>query len=269
MWEKEISTVVEKLSSAQYAVATTGAGVSAESGIATFRDEGGIWDTLDIEEMGTPESFIQTVEREADRLIPYFRELLQSFLVAEANGGHHALAALEQMGLLKSLITQNGDNLHYEAGNRNILELHGNFFRMRCISCGAFKEEERKELLTGTIKKIDSLYDYDMQSLLSLVPRCPSCLSIMRPDVVMFSEAVQHMEEAFTEARNADLLLVLGTSGMVYPASYLPVEAKKGGAFVVVINPQENSFTEQCDLYLPLKTGEALPRIVESLKARH
>ena len=260
-----IERSAELLRNSRYAVASTGAGISAESGIATFRDVGGIWDRIDVSSVATPEALIKTVEKTANELIPYFLEILDSFVTARLNPGHTALAKLENLGILKSIITQNGDNMHREAGNENVVELHGNFFRMRCLLCGLKKQEDRIDISKKMIERIKGLKDYSLSSLLSIAEKCPNCQSLMRPDVVMFSEEVQHVDEAFSDTEKCDVMMVLGTSGSVYPAASLPHEAKKRGAKIIVINPGEDNFSRISDIHIPMKKGEALPLILENL----
>ncbi len=260
-----IQKAAEIIKNSRYAIASTGAGVSAESGIATFRDVGGIWDKIDVSSVATPEAFIKTIEKNAAELIPFCIEILESFIRAEVNPGHTVLAKLEEMNILKQVITQNGDSLHYEAGNRNIIELHGNFFRMRCFSCRFIKQESRQRVSKNFLERIKKLKDYSIQSLISTAENCPRCSSIMRPDVVMFSETVQNVDKAFSCAEKCDVMLVLGTSGSVYPASYLPIQAKKNGAKIIVINPTEDTFENYSDIFIPMKTGESLPLILENI----
>ena len=261
MENSTINKIAKVLQNSKYAVASTGAGVSAESGISTFRDDGGIWDRIDVSSVATPAALLRALEANSGELIPYFKEVLDSFVKAAPNPGHDVLFELEAKGILKMIITQNGDNLHAERGNKNIIELHGNFFRMKCLACSFSEQRDRRKFAADAIASIDQLTEYTLEKLLSLVPRCPECGSLMRPDVVMFSEEIKDAQKAFEEAARCDVMLVLGTSGSVYPASYLPIEAKRHGATIIVINPQEDSYSNISDLYLPMKTGEALPRI--------
>jgi len=256
------------LSGAKRGVALCGAGLSAESGIQTFRDEGGIWGQIDVSEMGTVNGLLRTLERDAGKLLPFFQNLLEAFINADANPGHRALAALEENGFIESVITQNGDNMHREAGSRKIIELHGNFFRMKCLSCGVAVSMDRKPFLRDIRDRLNSLRDYSLAGLVSLAPRCAKCGGLMRPDVVMFGEPVQGLFEAIQAAKDCDVMLVLGTSGMVYPASSIPYRARKDGAFIVEINPREHAFEGITDLYIPMPAGEALPEILKGVGCR-
>jgi NAD-dependent deacetylase len=265
-WDKEIDEAASILARSTRAVASCGAGISAESGIATFRDPGGVWDTLDPAEVGTVDGLINTLERDAKKLIPLFLEMLDSFEQAEPNPGHRSLVDLEVMGILKTVITQNTDNLHQEAGSTSVIEVHGNLCRMVCVSCGRRRRFDRKSLIGDVKSRLKSLKKYTLSHLISLAPQCDLCGSMMRPDVVMFGESVQQLPEAYGAIQGCDTMLVLGTSGVVYPAASFPFEAQKRGAKVIVINPRENAFAEVTDVYIPMKTGEALPLVVNRIK---
>jgi len=268
MFEKEIREAASILSKSTRASASCGAGVSAESGIATFRDAGGIWDRIDPAEVGTPSGLISTLEREAPKLVPLFIEILDSFESAEPNPGHRALADLEAMGILKTVITQNADNLHQEAGTTDVIEVHGNLFRMKCLACECITKFERRPLIREVKERLAGLTSFNLTALASLAPKCDGCGFMMRPDVVMFTEPVQDLPRAFAVAAGSDVMLVLGTSGVVYPAAYLPREAKKAGAVIIVINPTENPFESVTDIYIPMKTGEVLPAIVKMIREK-
>lgn len=254
------------LAQSKRATAFCGAGVSAESEIATFRDPGGLWDKMDPTEVGTAQGLMHAILNKTDELIPIFEDLLDTFEKADRNPGHDALKALEDLGILQTVITQNVDNLHWEAGNREVIEMHGNLFRMRCLACGIKQNVERKQFVRTLRKKLKSLTDYSPESLLEMAPICEACGSYMRPDVVLFGEAVHDLPRSFNTAAQCDAMLVLGTSGTVYPAALLPLEAKKAGARIIVINPREDAFRDLSDVYIPQKSGEALPSILEFIE---
>lgn len=262
----DIKMAAKILANAGHAVASCGAGISAESGIATFRDPGGVWDRLNPIEVGTTDGLIRMLTRNPKKLIPIFIELLDALGSAEPNPAHRALNDLEKMGILKTVITQNIDNLHREAGNTDVIEVHGNGFRLSCLSCGKTQAMDRRLLIRETKAKIASFDSYDIADIISLMPKCDHCGSVMRPDVVMFGEAVKDIPRAFAAAQKCDALLAIGTSGMVYPAAHLPGEAKNGGAAVIVVNPNENAFSTVSDVYIPLKAGTAMPKIVTAIR---
>lgn len=263
----EIQKAAELLLGSNDTAAFCGSGVSAESGISTFRDPGGIWDRLDMNEVGTAGGLFATLGNNPGKLVPIFFELLDTLEKAAFNPGHEALAWLQSRARLRTIITQNVDNLQQEAGSDAVIEVHGNLFDMVCLSCGKKQKFARRPLVHEIREKMKRMRDMSLAGLVSLVPRCESCGSLMRPDVVMFGEAVKEMPRTFELARECDVMLVLGTSGVVYPAAELPYEAMRAGAKIVVINPHENAFFDICDVYIPMKTGEALPAIVEKVRS--
>ncbi len=264
--EREIQKAAEILADAGNAVASCGAGISAESGIATFRDVGGVWDRMNPAEVGTTQGLIDTLNRDAGKLVPFFLELLGAFEQAHPNPAHKALAELENMGILQTVVTQNIDNLHLEAGNTDVIEVHGNGFRLACISCSYTESRDRRELVSEIRVAIECLSEHSLNTIMTIMPTCSRCGALMRPDVVMFGEMVKDIPRAFEAARKSDVMLAIGTSGVVYPAAYLPFEAKEAGARVIVVNPNENPFSQISDAYIPMNAGEAMPRIVETVK---
>ncbi len=198
----------------------TGAGISAESGIPTFRGKDGLWKQYRPEDLATPEAFA----RDPVLVWSWYVWRRSIILRAQPNPAHRALVELEQ-ALEENflLITQNVDNLHRRAGNIRVVELHGNIFRERCTSCGMRRMSEERYPETA------------------LPPRCPACGGVLRPDVVWFGETLpsEALEQAFAwvkRLQNGDVFLVVGTSGQVYPAAALPHEAHRRGARVVVVN---------------------------------
>ncbi|MBU3916077.1 NAD-dependent protein deacylase [bacterium] len=259
--KKEISEAARILSNTNRAVAFCGSGVSEESGISTFRDPGGLWDQIDPIEVGTTEGLIQAMEKNSDRLKPIFKEILCSFEKADPNPAHKVLAELEKKEIISAIITQNIDNLHQESGSKNVIEVHGNLFRMKCLSCGKLRKYNRKELVKKTLENFRNLTEFDLRSLLSLAVKCDFCQNITRPDVVMFGEAVQNLNDSIFVSRSCEVMLILGTSGLVYPAAGFPMEAKKAGAKIIEMNPTENAFSKITDIYIPMKAGEGLLNI--------
>lgn len=266
---KDFPEIIEKAASALKAsnrvVAFCGSGFSEESGISTFRDPGGLWDIVDPWEVGTLQGFINTIKTKNNQLLQVFRNIIDSFEKSEPNPGHLALYDLESMDKLQAVITQNIDNLHQEAGNSTVIEVHGNLFRMKCLGCGNQIKVDRKQFIEKTRKELNKLTDFDFTVLMNLAEKCRVCGNFMRPDVVMFGEAVQYLDEAYDAAIKADLLLILGTSGVVYPAADIPIQASRSGAKIIEINPTENAFVNITDIYIPMKSGVALPSIVELL----
>lgn len=239
------------LARARFAIAFTGAGVSAESGIPTFRGRNGLWKTYRAEELATPEAF----RREPHLVWEFYRWRMKKILQARPNRAHLTLAELERMGILKAVITQNVDDLHREAGSRNVIELHGNIFRVRCTSCDY--RENLKE--TGRVSEFVEEKD---------LPRCPRCGSLLRPDVVWFGEPLprEALETAFSLAERADVILVIGTSGVVYPAAYIPYIVKERGGKVVEINVERSGITPIADIFLRGKAGEVMERLLKEIR---
>jgi NAD-dependent deacetylase len=264
MTEGSLENAAQIISKANYAVAFTGAGISAESGIPTFRDPGGVWDRFDPVEAGTTEGMVQVAMRQPERIRDFLRESLATFEKAEPNPGHYGLAELEKMGILKSVVTQNIDDLHSIAGNTRVFEVHGNLYRFRCMSCGRLKKPSREEIL-GNMKNVLAEEPFSLHGLLVALPQC-DCTGFMRPDVVMFGEAVQQVPESFNEARLSDVIIVLGTSGVVMPAAGVPYEGKKTNSKIIEINPTENAFRDITDVYVKDQSGLAMPKIIELIK---
>ena len=210
-------SLIDRLRSARRVVVLTGAGVSAESGVPTFRDAlTGLWATFDPRELATPAAFARNPKLVWDW---YAQRRAQVSSVAP-NAGHHALAELEQRVPRFLLVTQNVDGLHARAGSRALVELHGNIARVRC-------------------SRDDSVVEHWDEPSDALPPRCPACGSFLRPDVVWFEEMLppDAIERAESAARGCDVMLVVGTSGEVYPAAALPHYARAAGARIVEINP--------------------------------
>jgi len=277
--EDLISKAAQDLVGCSYAVALTGAGISTESGIPDFRGPTGIW-TKD------PEA-----ERRAYRSYEKFSEdpkgwweerlstpigLLGDLERVMPNPGHHALAELEKMGVLKWVITQNVDGLHAKAGSRNLLEYHGNAFKLRCISCCARFDRD----------------EFDVEKLKAenrLPPRCPKCGAAIKTDTVAFGEPIPSdvAQRSLEEAWKCDLMLICGTSAVVYPFATLPRVArqrriekevktdtglhaveKAPAVTIIEINAEPTPLTDDriSDYLIQGKTGEILPRIVEAAK---
>ncbi len=228
-------------------VALTGAGISVESGIPDFRSAGGLWSRYDPFEYARIESFRANPAKVWNMLL----EMDQLLCGAAPNPAHFALAELERRGILHAVITQNVDSLHQRAGSVKVIEFHGHNRTLRCDSCG-------------------SRISRDSIALQVLPPLC-ACGGPLRPDVVFFGEDIPagHFEEAMAEAQKCDMMLVIGTSATVAPASLLPVAAKEGAAFLLEINPTQTELScRLSDLHIAEPAGKALPAIVAALDAR-
>lgn len=246
-------------------VGFSGAGISAESGIHTFRDPGGIWDQFDPAEVGTADGLIETALRNPTVIRRFLAQALETFEQAKPNDGHLGLVELEKMGKLRSVLTQNIDNLHLEAGSSRVIEVHGNIYRARCLACGRKQPVNRDRLHQRLHAILEDERGFDLVALAGLFPPC-SCGSATRPDVVMFGEAVQQLHEAYAEATTCDVMLVLGTSGVVYPAAALPHEAAEHGAKIIEVNPTENCFHPITEVFIQEKAAKGMSRLVEMVK---
>ncbi len=221
----------------------TGSGVSAESGVPTFREaQTGLWARFDPQELATPEAFARD-PRLVWEWYTWRRELVDA---ATPNPGHEALAEIERHLSQFVLVTQNVDGLHRRAGSQNVVELHGNIRRSKCSREGDVVEPRGDDA--------------------DVPPSCPRCGSSLRPDVVWFGESLpaDALSEAFDAARSCDLFISAGTSGLVQPAASLPFEALNAGAVLVEVNPSETPLTGHVDHYLRGKAGEVLPALVKA-----
>ncbi len=232
--------------------ALTGAGMSAESGIPTFRGTGGLWTKYGEPDNLGYQRFLENPrlwweDRLTGNQMPEMRNALES---AQPNPGHHALADLERMGTLRHLVTQNVDNLHRIAGSESISEIHGNHTLIRCVECvGRYARHEI--------------------SLDTLPPPCPNCGGLLKTDTVMFGEPIPPdvLRRCHIEASQSDCVLILGTSAVVYPAAALPDVARRmNGATLIEINPNETALSDVCDIVVRAATGEALPVLVEAVE---
>lgn len=229
------------LRAARSIAALTGAGVSAESGLATFRDaQTGLWARFDPRELATPSAFARNPKLVWD----WYAWRRERVAAAQPNLGHLALAVLENWIADFALITQNVDGLHQRAGSRNVIELHGNIGRVKCSREDTLVE--RWEAPAGE------------------VPRCATCGAFLRPDVVWFEEMLPAGALAAAEAaaRRCELLLVIGTSAEVHPAASLPVLAREHGALVIEINPDATPLSASADFVLRHPSGTALPALL-------
>jgi len=245
-----VERAAELLSASQHAVALTGAGVSAESGIPTFRGEGGLWTKYDPVKVSSIESFLADPES----YWKVSRERGRVALAAKPNPGHLALAELEAAGRLVAVITQNTDGLHQDSGSKRVIELHGSGRKVQCLDCG------RLELRADVQARLGA----------EMPPRCRNCGGQrLKPTVVLFGEPmpVAAMHEALELARNADVILVVGSSLVVYPAAEVPLVALRGGARMIVVNAEPTPFDRFAQVVINGRSGEVLPQIAALISA--
>jgi NAD-dependent deacetylase len=219
----------------------TGAGISAESGVATFRGKEGLWSKLKPEELANFDAFMRNPESVWE-WYSYRKSIIQE---VKPNAAHYALVQLAELVKDFTLITQNVDNLHFRAGSKNVLELHGNIERSYCIDCG-------------------KTVDHVEVSVHKKVPTCTSCGGLIRPDVVWFGEMLPEgiFEKASEAAARCELFLSIGTSAVVYPAAGLPAAAKARGAYVVEINVERTDISHSVHESLLGKAGDVLPQLL-------
>ena len=237
----DFSKLIKVLLSAKRIIALTGAGISAESGIPTFRGAGGLWEGYPVEKVATVEGF----ERDPSLVWRFYDERRKNMARAKPNRAHKVLALLENFYDFW-VITQNIDGLHTKAGSKNVVELHGNIWRVKCTQCGI------------------RYYNYDVP-LREIPPKCKRCGGLLRPDVVWFGEPVYDVDKAYDLSQSCDVMFVIGTSAQVYPAAYLPRLAWSKGAKIVEINPKETPVSRYADFIIREPATRALDWIYQGL----
>ena len=236
--------LINFLRKAERIAALTGAGVSQESGLRTFRDaQTGLWSQYKPTELASPEAFA----RDPKLIWDWYTMRREKMREVDPNPGHFALVDMAHQVPDFSLITQNVDNLHWKAGSPRVIELHGNLQRVRCSSCG---------------QQAESWDDTDGN-----VPKCKTCGGLLRPDVVWFGETLprSELEAAVAAARACQVFFSIGTSGLVQPAASLAYAARNRGAVVVEVNAEPTPLTEKVDFAFHGKSGEILPALVQAV----
>lgn len=242
--DKKISVLINLLIQSTRIVAFTGAGISAESGIPTFRGSEGYWTKYDPEKYASIDYFI----KDPCYYWRFFRDVRHDAIAnASPNKAHYVLAELEKSGKLTSVITQNIDGLHQKAGSNRVLELHGNTNRFYCFNC------YKSYSISKAWEKLQK----------EMPPRCESCSGVLRPDVVLFGELLPMdvVKEAESEMMRCDLMLVVGSSLVVYPAADLPYQAKQRGAKLVIVNKDPTPLDHIADLVINEQAGMVLDKV--------
>ncbi len=245
--EEKIKEAAELLLNSRHSVGFTGAGISVESGIPPFRGKNGLWSKYDpifldlwYFENHPYESWVK------------IKEIFYDFFgKANPNKAHYVLAELESMGIIKSIITQNIDNLHQAAGSKNVIEFHGNSRTLFCNKCG-------------------KTYEFKREIIESLPPKCEECGGVLRPDFIFFSEPIrpETYEASLIEAKSADVFLVIGTTGEIMPASQIPYTAKYNGAKIIEVNIEKSNYTDSItDIFLQGKATEIMEKLLEEIKS--
>jgi NAD-dependent deacetylase len=248
--EEKIEKVVELIHKAQNIVILTGAGMSTESGIADFRSPNtGLWEKVDPYEFGSINSYVANTTKNLKIMI----EMGMNIFRAKPNRGHKAITKLQKMGKLKGVITQNIDGLHQKAHTKNIVELHGTANESRCIRC-------------HKVFPITTMINQVMQGNYS--PSCEICNGLLKPNAIFFGEPLlsETLISADKMIEDCDLMIVLGSSLLVYPAASYPDKTLSLGAKLVIINIQETHIDRYADVVIHDKIGEIFPIIVEKVK---
>jgi NAD-dependent deacetylase len=238
--EKEIEALRQHLRKAEKVAALTGAGISAESGVPTFRGADGLWRNYNVTDLATPDAFA----RDPALVWEFYHWRRKLVAGLTFNVAHKALVDLEARVPHFTLITQNVDGLHIKAGSKNILEIHGNLWKVRCTKC----------------HKITLEMSLNMEPL----PKCRECGGLLRPHVVWFGESLDYplLHQAIEASRTCQVMLVVGTSAVVQPAASLAFEAKEAGATVAEINVEETPNSRMMDFVLRGKAGDIVPKLV-------
>ncbi len=243
--EEHYRQAAEIIGGAKTIISLTGAGISVESGIPDFRSACGLWEKYDPMEYAHIDAF----RRNPEKIWKMVFELIELTSSASPNPAHRALAELEKMNILRSVITQNIDNLHQAAGSRNVIEFHGNASRLDCLNCG-------------------QSYGAGEFDLTKKVPRCRGCSAVLKPSVIFFGEAipVQALAESERLSNLADAILVIGTSAVVYPASSIPFIVKSNGGRVIEMNLETTGLTHSItDVFIQGPVGTTLPELIACL----
>jgi NAD-dependent deacetylase len=244
--DQNIELAAQKIINSSFTLAFTGAGISVESGIPPFRGENGLWNKYDPKVLE-----INCFLDHSEECWKYIREIFYDFFgKAEPNAGHFALAGMEKSGYLKAIVTQNIDNLHQKAGSKTVYEFHGSSAHLICPKC-------------------NSIYPIEEIDLKILPPRCKYDNMVLKPDFVFFGEGIptEAWDKSFESADLCEVCLIVGSTGEVVPASFVPQRASEKGAYIIEINPEESQFTNSItNLHLKGKAGEILPELVKHLK---
>jgi NAD-dependent deacetylase len=239
---------VELIEKSEYLVVFTGAGISIESGIPTFRGENGLWEKYDMNYL-TLDYFYNSP---AASWVFNKKIFYETFEGKKPNIAHLALSQLENYGIVKSIITQNIDNMHTLAGSKNVIEFHGNARLAVCTKC-------------------DKKYDIDENLINNMPPKCEACNEVLKPDFIFFGESLDERiyNQAFDEAEKSDVVLVIGTTGIIRPASNVPIYAKETGAKIIEINTEASEYTNDItDIFINEKATLAMGEILKSIKER-
>jgi NAD-dependent deacetylase len=242
--QEAIQYIQNHLQKARAVTVLTGAGISAESGVPTFRGKDGLWKRYQVMDLVTPEAF----GRDPRLVWEFYNWRRQLIAGLQPNPGHHALVRLEMNKPAFTLITQNVDGLHTRAGSKNVLEIHGCLWEVQCTRCFKVSRNEEPQLPD--------------------LPTCEKCGGLLRPHVVWFGESLDYelLNNAVDAAQSCDVMLVVGTSAVVQPAASLALQAKSAGAFVAEINVERTVQSDHLDVTLVGPAGEMLPLVMSGIE---
>jgi NAD-dependent deacetylase len=242
MVQSDLQSAADIINESNYLIALTGAGISKESSVPTFRGEDGLWRNYDAMELATPSAFA----KDPDLVWEWYAWRQGLIAECEPNPAHNTLVKWEEKGVLKSLVTQNVDGLHRRAGSQSVLEVHGDLWALKCISC------DHKGRLTAPA---------------SGIPPCPQCDKHLRPDVVWFGESLDSgiIRQVYTELEKADACIVIGTSALIQPAASFPLIVKQRGGQLIEVNVERTGLSRVADVHLLGKAGEVLPSLDSTL----
>lgn len=250
--EEKIEKLVEIILDSKYMVALTGAGMSTESGIADFRTPGtGLWEKVDPYEFASIHSYVANTSKNLEFMLETGRNIFR----AKPNKGHKALTKLQKLGKLKGVLTQNIDRLHHKARTKNIVEFHGNAYEAKCMTCGQVYE------ITVMVNQV-------MEGNNS--PSCEKCRGMLKPNAIFFGEPLESttLEAADEMIAKCDLLLVLGSSLVVYPVAFYPQKLLSIGAKLAIINIQETDMDSAAEVVIHEKIGDVLPKVVSIIEEK-
>ncbi len=241
MSEEHIRTLREALQKAERVTVLTGAGISAESGVPTFRGADGLWRNHNVMELATPQAFA----RDPGLVWQFYNWRRDLIHRVTYNPAHKALVELEKRIPRFTLITQNVDGLHLKAGSRNLLEIHGNLWKVRCDHCSEITLDDSSDM--------------------GPLPKCRKCGGLLRPHVVWFGESLDQdiLQQAYHASESCQVMITIGTSAIVQPAASLALEAKRAGAMVAEINLEKTPHSDVVDIVILGKAGETVPRLLE------
>ncbi|MCB2195574.1 MAG: NAD-dependent deacylase [Bacteroidetes bacterium] len=242
-----LQNAIELLVNSKHAIAYTGAGISVESGIPPFRGEDGLWNKYDPNILELSYFYLRP-----DKSWKVIKEIFYDFFgEAKPNKAHTVLAELEHLALIKAIVTQNIDNLHYDAGSKEVYEFHGNSRMLVCTGCN-------KKYMAA-------------ETNLNGVPLCTSCNDLLKPDFIFFGEKIPEVayRKSIEAAQKADVVVIIGSTGEVYPAASIPRYAKENGAKIIEINPEKSLFTDSItDLFIKGKATEIMHELLIGIKQK-